>query len=29
TPGQYRTQVAAETASAESSGVLSETLGRR
>ena len=29
TPGQYRTQVAAETASAESSGVLSETLGHR
>ncbi|MFP8981278.1 helix-turn-helix domain-containing protein, partial [Pseudomonas aeruginosa] len=29
TPGQYRAQVAAETASAESSGVLSETLGRR
>ena len=28
-PGQYRAQVAAETASAESSGVLSETLGRR
>ncbi len=28
-PGQYRTQVAAETASAESSGVLSETLGHR
>ncbi|WP_244249103.1 hypothetical protein, partial [Pseudomonas aeruginosa] len=27
--GQYRTQVAAETASAESSGVLSETLGHR
>ncbi|MCF3995904.1 hypothetical protein L2E47_40075, partial [Pseudomonas aeruginosa] len=25
----YRTQVAAETASAESSGVLSETLGHR